>query len=99
MKNYICFGGRFRIRYAYLDTHSYIADSIFYKHEIPVRFEDEFVKDGEKYRVIFCSVKRKYKAKFERALLEIHNKMLLCGYNDYEDSCKEFVNCGKIDEE
>lgn len=91
MKNYICFGGRFYLRYAYADVHNYFADSLFYKHEIPVRFKDEWVKDGEKYRIIYCKIRKKYKAKFERALLELHNKMLICGYTDYEDYCESIM--------
>ena len=97
MKNYICFGGRFRLSYAYFDSHSYVADSLFYKHEIPVKFKSEYVNEEEDYRVIFCSIKRKDKEKFERALLELHNKMLICGHNDYEDFCEKLM--GYLEEE
>ena len=91
MKNYICFGGRFRVRYAYVDTHNYIADSLFYKREIPVKFMDEYVKDGEDYRIIFCSIKRRYNEQFKKALEELKSKMLLCGHNDYEEYCNKLM--------
>ena len=33
------------------------------------------VRDGDKYRVIFCKIRKKYKAQFEKALEELENKM------------------------
>jgi len=99
MKNYICFGGRFRVKYAYIDTHNYLAVSLFYKHKVSVRFKDEYAKDGENYRVIFCSIKQKDKENFEKALLELQNKMLICGQLDYENYCNEIMEWMKQYEE
>ena len=93
--NYICFGGRFRLLYMYIDLNvdeNYVADSLFYKRDIPVKFKDEWSKDEDKYRVIFCKVRKKYKAKFEEALEELKNKMALLGHIDYEDYCNDLFN-------
>lgn len=99
MKNYICFGGRFRVKYAFIDTHDYLADSLFCKHNVSVRFKDEYAKDGEDYRVIFCSVKRKDDENFRKALLELQNKMLICGRLGYEDYCNKMMEWMKQYEE
>lgn len=87
--NYFLLGGRFRLHYAYVDTHNYLADSIFTKHDLHVKFDEEYRKQGERYVILFCKIKRKYQKIFERAMLELHNKMLICGYNDYQEFCED----------
>lgn len=91
MKNYIYFGGRFKIRYVYFDTPDYLADSIFCKYEIPVYYGNEWTKPGEPYKLIECKVKKKYKEKFEKALDEIPTKMNLLGHTDYEEYCQKMI--------
>ena len=93
--NYVFLGKRFYLHYAYIDTCNYLADSLFNKHDITVRFGEEYHKAGEKYIILFCKIKKKYKAKFERAMLELHNKMLICGHNDYEDFCNDIFRSFK----
>ena len=93
--NYLCFGGWFWLHYAYFDSNSYLADSLLCKHEVPVRFGDEYERSDSKYRIIFCKVRKKYKNRFERAMLELNNKMLICGYNDYEEFCKKIGDAMK----
>ena len=65
----------------------YVADSLFRRHKVPIKYEHELVKAGEKYRIICCKIKKKYKTEFEKALGEIKNKMYLLGYSDYETFC------------
>ena len=69
--NYLYLGKGLRyLQYAYVDLFQdsgYLADSLFYRHKVPVKYGPEMLKDGEKYRVIFCRIKRKYKAEFEKA--------------------------------
>ena len=91
MKNYIRDDRRFSAMYTYLDVEEYVADSLFYKREIPVKFITEFVKDGEKYRFIICKVRRKYIPDFEKAMEELKVKMALVGHTDYEQSCKRIM--------
>ena len=94
MKHYISLGGKFYAHYMYFDIDAnehYVADSLFYKRKIPVVFKDEMHRDGDKYKAIFCKVKRKYKDKFEEALEELKNKMSLLGYNDYEEYCQKIL--------
>ena len=92
--NYLFFGGKFKLKYAYVDLNvdsDYVADSLFYKREIPVSFKDEMVRDGDKYRIIFCKIPRKYKESFEEALKEIYTKMDLLGHTDYKEYCSKLM--------
>ena len=95
--NYICFGKKFNplyVYYMYIDVnrdHDYIADSLFYKRKIPVHFKDEMVRDEDKYRIIFCKIRKKYRKQFEDALEELKNKMHLLGYTDYEEYCERLM--------
>ena len=99
MNNYYCFGGRWTLHYAYVDCHNYLADSLFNREEAKVKFGDEFHKDNCEYRIIFCKVKKKHKAKFEKALDDLKNKMLLCGYKGYDEFCDNFMKWVKDSEE
>ena len=95
MKHYLFLGGRFKLLYMYFDLNvdeGYVADSLFFKRNITVYFGDELAKDGDKYRVIFCKIKRKNKEQFEEALEELKNKMALLGHLDYEDYCHSILN-------
>lgn len=94
MKHYISLGGKFYAHYMYFDIDTdnhYIADSLFYKRKIPVIFRDEMNKPGDKYRAIFCKVKRKYKDDFEKALEELKTKMELLGHLDYQQYCEKVI--------
>lgn len=94
MKNYLFLGGWLRLSYAYIDLdvdENYVADSLFCKAKIPVKFGQEYSREGDKYRIIFCKIRRKYKDKFEAALEELKNKMNLLGHIDYEEWCNKFM--------
>ena len=94
MKHYISFGGRFYAHYMYFDINTdehYIADSLFYKRNIPVIFKGEMVRDGDKYIAVFCKIKRRYKDSFEKALEELKTKMELLGHLDYEKYCQNTI--------
>ena len=78
------------LKYAYVDLigeNGYVADSLFYRHKVPVRFGGVMVKKGEKYRIVLCKIRKKYRKEFEKALAEISNKMYLLGYTDYDAFC------------
>lgn len=91
MNNYLSFKGLRKTKYAYIDTSEYLADSLFYKREITVKFKQELVKEGEEYRIIICEIKNKDTQKFEEALEELKNKMLLYKHNSYEEYCKSLI--------
>lgn len=74
--------------YCFLDVKEYFADGIFIKNKIKVKFGKEMVKPEIKYVVIFCKVRKKNADAFEKSMEELHRKMLLLGFGDYEDVCK-----------
>ena len=73
--------------YAYVDHKDYLADALFAAENIPVRFKGEMVKEKSPYCVVFCKVWKKDSDRFENALQQMNNKMLLCGHTDYPEIC------------
>ena len=92
MKNYLRLGGLFKLKYLFVDTENYDADSVFYRNKITVWFGEEFIKEHEPYRLISCKIKRKDKERFEKALGEVEVKMNLLGHTDYGDWCDAFMS-------
>jgi len=77
--------------FAYLDAPSYHADNLFIKHKVTIKFLREFVHDDWPYVLIFGRCRKKDFPKAVAALNELPNKMLICGYNDYQDFCEKLV--------
>lgn len=46
---------------------------------------------SERYRIVFCKVRKKDAERFEDALDKLKNKMLLLGCRDYPDICSEIT--------
>ena len=74
--------------FAFLDTDAYLADQLFIKHQVRVHFREEYVRGDSPYRVIFCHVRKRDRARFQAALEELPKKMMLLGYIDYLDVCR-----------
>ena len=92
--NYFSDDGLFSRRYIYVDLNvdsGYAADSLFYKRKIPVKFKNEMFREGDKYRLIFCKIPKRFRQAFEEALEELKTKMCLLGHNDYEDYCDNLM--------
>lgn len=77
--------------FVFIDTPDYLADGLFVKHEVPVHFLKEYAKEGSPYLIIFCKCRKRDTSKFLTALKELPDKMLLCGYTDYIEFCKMFI--------
>lgn len=73
--------------FAYADADKNLADGIFIKHKLFVKFGKEYKKPGEKYKIIFCQIDRKRVGDFEKCMEELKDKMLLFGNTDYEEFC------------
>ena len=56
--------------YCFVDTNEYLADGIFYKNRITVRFGAEFVREGASYRFIFCKIYKKDRNIFLQSMEE-----------------------------
>lgn len=81
----------FSKRYMFVDTMEHLADQVFIEKKIPVRFGDEFQRDGTKYVLITCRVKKRYVEQFEEALSALVDKMLLLGHTDYGTFCNDVL--------
>ena len=93
VKNYLSLE-RFSLRhkyFAFLDTGEYLADGLFIKHQVAVKFMQEYVRGDSPYLMIFCRIKKQDEGAFLEALRELPNKMLLCGYPDYPAQCRDFM--------
>ena len=82
----------FTYKFAYFDIkENYLADDLFIKYKIRVKFGREFWKDDDKYALIMCKIKKRDVPKFIQAIEELENKALLIGYVDYPDFCKKTI--------
>jgi len=79
----------------FLDMEEYLADRIFIKHKVNVKFGKEYAQKGSKYLCIFCRIRKRDDKKFKDALEELKNSMLLYGYRDYEEFCIRMMNLEK----
>ena len=82
------------LRYDYFlffDTPEYLADQLFIKQKARVWFNQEYAKEGSPFLAIFCRVKKKDSAKFLAALDALKNKMILCGYPEYEAEVQKMI--------
>ena len=82
------------LRYDYFlffDTPEYLADQLFIKQKVRVWFKQEYAKEGSPFLAIFCRVKKKDSAKFLAALDALKNKMILCGYPEYEAEVQKMI--------
>lgn len=80
----------FSYQFMYLDTADHLADNIFIKNELPVKFCGDFVKENENYSIIVCKIKKNDFEKFDKSMEELEKKMLLMGNVDYVEKCNEF---------
>ena len=82
------------LRYDYFlffDTPEYLADQLFIKQKVRVWFNQEYAKEGSPFLAILCRVKKKDSAKFLAALDALKNKMILCGYPEYEAEVQKMM--------
>lgn len=77
--------------FLYIDSGEHLADRLFAKHQIRVKFTREYIHNRTNYRVIFCKIPPKDVPKFEQAMAELTNNMLLLGHNDYLDFCQDLT--------
>lgn len=76
----------------YVDTENYIADNLFEKQGVNVRFKNEFRRRNEKYVLINITFWKWDLIKVNLALDELPKKMLICGNGDYIQFCENFMH-------
>lgn len=78
--------------FMFFDTEEYLADILFIRQRITVKFRDEYKTPDSPYVAIFCSVRKKDEDKFIEALRDLPDKMTLFGYTDYLSVCTGFFD-------
>lgn len=78
--------------YAFIDVPEHLADSLFIRHKVRVRFGQEYTNDQQGYSFIFCKIRKKDEKPFLEALGELSNKMMLCRHPDYDDFCQKTLD-------
>ena len=93
---------RVSLRYDYFlffDASEYLADQLFIRQKVRVWFDEEYAKKGSRFLAILCHVKKKDSLRFIDAIAALRNKMLLCGYPEYEAEVQKMLrHLGKVKE-
>lgn len=79
-------------RYAFIDLEDHLADSLFARRHVQVRYEREFQNPINGYRLVICRVLPWQREGFLKALGELPDKMNLLGFNDYQEFCQEYLD-------
>jgi hypothetical protein len=93
--NYIELKKKWYSRYnefVYIDVDDHLADDIFVKNKIPVKFRGDYKHDDKKYVLVYCKVKPKYIDEFLNSLGELKNEMFHNGFADYDMFCKNMLD-------
>jgi hypothetical protein len=94
LENYLKLRTRspFTYSYLFLDCEEYLADQLFIKYRVPVKFGEEFCRKDSKYRVIRCKIRKRYEESFQKAMADMEDKMILRGYPGYAEFCENFFD-------
>lgn len=76
-------------RYAFIDLEEHLADSLFARWNVPVKYEREFANRENPYRLVICRFLPWHLEGFLKAMAHLPGKMNLLGYADYQDFCRE----------
>lgn len=93
IKNYLTLErfSLWHLYFSYIDSADYMADSLFIKHQVRVKFMQKYTHPDSAYRMIFCRIRKKDAPLFLNALAELPGKMLLCGHPDYISECQRIM--------
>lgn len=77
--------------YMYLDSDDFVADELFFDHDIPwVWFSSkQFKKPNTSYSFVFCKILSVNEEQFEEAMEHLIRKLEFLGYDmeEYEELC------------
>ena len=82
----------FNDEYCFFDTEDYLANRLFAKYKLKVKFKEELTKPGFPYKICFCKVKKKDSEKFLKCMLELIDLMILNGHTRYKEEIKELFD-------
>lgn len=73
----------------YVDSPQYLSFNLFDKYSLHPFFFREKEMDGCKYIGIMCCIRFSRLEDFLMCMHELQRNMMICGYNDYEEFCRE----------
>ena len=73
--------------FLFIDCEEHLAERVLRKRKVPVRFLREYTNPQSRYRFIRCRVRKREVGRFQDAMTEFINTMLLCGYPNYLEDC------------
>lgn len=76
-------------RVFYVDCPQFLSFNLFEKYGVRPFFFHYFEKDDMKYIGVSCCVRKKRFEDFLKCIYELQRNMMICGYNDYEQFCRE----------
>lgn len=81
----------------YVDCPQYLSFNAFDKYGVRPFWMRFYESDDVKYVGVMCRVWKGQFDEFLECMNDMQRNMLICGYNDYEEFCRELQN--KMDEE
>lgn len=86
----------FSYRFVYVDIKDHISESILKEYGVyPFRVKEMARKDSP-FRLIVCSIRKRDIRRFKEALSILKNRILILGYNDYDDFCIRLTQAKNI---
>ena len=82
----------FHYRFIFLDTPEYVSANIFASIGLRLWNIKEMKKEGSRFHLIICNIRKRDLGRFHAALEQLKNNILLLGYRDYEDACVMLKN-------
>ena len=89
--NFVRLTGGFRLfchQYMIVDVPEHYADQIFIRHELPVKFGEEYYRKPDAgYVMVMVKVRKNRERDFISSMEELRRKMILLGHTDYDEFC------------
>lgn len=94
MTNYIDLGtakGNETEYYVLLDIEECLIERLIDEYAVPARVLQTMSRPGEQYRLVTVIVVKAYEDYFLKAVEELEERLLACGYKDYPEKCGELI--------
>ena len=79
-------------KFMFFDAPDHVSARLFRKHGIHSWSEIEMGRDDEEYILLVCQIRRWDVKKFQAAMLELPNHMLILGHTDYDAVCRKWFD-------
>ena len=80
----------FSCEYFYVDSADRRADKLFIRSKVPVRFKDDFTRDGWDFIIVSCSFRRRYEEAFLECMADLERAMVMESRDGYDQAVETF---------